>query len=381
MVDAKNWRVEIIISISIGLILVKDYFISVIGIHTEIVGIGLLLALNFIKTFKSGVVALPSSSRMVAPILAVAWLGSSLIGFEFNKSSYYAAFVVANLILALQPEKMFVFIRYLMIFNVGIQAFESITGNFLYVYVDDEYEYDEKMLSTNDGALRAKGLWGSPLNAIGITMSLALMNPANKLMWLVVCMASVLGQGRLGLGVGFLSLFLLVFFDKTSKEAKKKSLNILFLILAILLSLAAVINFGTEESIQRMLEAGSSENSQNVSRLLLWGQSIIEISKFGVLEHLFGRYGYIKALQGATESDWLRIWLDNGLIFLFVVFFLALRLIFKEIKSKSIMGVYSAIALILLMAVYPHAQSLPNGILVWIFLLQSMADKINYIKK
>jgi hypothetical protein len=133
--------------------------------------------------------------------------------------------------------------------------------------------------------------------------------------------------------------------------------------------LTAFAIFGTQDSIDRMLEAGSADNSQNVSRLLFWGQSINEIMKFDLISHTFGQFGYIKALQGGTESDWLRIWLDNGIICLLAYLIPVLHGLGSQFRQRNWAECYAYGATLFVMMVYPHAQSLPNGILVWLLLL------------
>lgn len=360
----------VLLTVSSVAIFFKDYFITVFGAHTEILGIAILLACA-VQTILRGQRNGQIEARVLysCVVLALAWVGSLTVNSTLNSSSYYAAFFVAMAIVVIKPKKFLGMMTVLMSINTALQLYEAISGSFLFAYVDDEFEYDEKMLSTNDGALRVKGFFASPLNAIGIEMSLALMRPRSNYSWILLCVSSTLGQGRLGLIVGLIGLFVNVLTNRPKASAMNGKLSILLPIVSIIGVVALTLAFGTEESIKRMLEAGSADNSQNVSRLLYWGQSLIEISNLTPAAHLFGKFGYIKALQGGTESDWLRIWLDNGLLCLFVYFVPLVYGLVSSVRTRLWPEAYSFAATLFIMAVYPHAQSLPNGILVWLLIL------------
>lgn len=366
---------EFLVSVSSLLIFPKDYFISVIGVRTEIIGMAVIIFFGLRSAVKNNYGGFPPHTFIVSLLVVISWVGSVLANslmnstVVINSSSYYASFCIALSILSIKPKKMENWMIGMMAFNILLQFVEAVTGEFIYSYSDEDYVYDEKILSTDDGALRVKGLWASPLNAIGIMMSLAFMKPKSPVLWFMVCLSSALGQGRLGLGVGILGLLLILFFANKNDEKNLGAIKkITFLLLSAVSIVGVILFFGTESSVQRLLEASSSDNSQNVSRLLFWGQSINEISKYNLIEHLFGKFGYIKALQGGTESDWLRVWLDNGIICLAAYLLLAFNRLYKSISRRDVMDSYAVVATIFVMAVYPHAQSLANGILVWIFL-------------
>ena len=223
----------------------------------------------------------------------------------------------------------------LMTVNTALQFYEAVSGHFIYAYVDAEYEYDEKMLSAGEGALRVKGLFAGPLSAISIVMSLALLRPSSIFNWTLLCVSSALGQGRLGLGVGVAGLIVSTLVGEAGRVTVfRRVLNLIVLLLSLSSVVAVLVLFGTDDSIQRILEAASSNNSQNQGRLYFWARSINEIINYDLLSHLFGRFGYIKAQQGTTESDWFRIWLDNG-IFCLLVYIVLLLVSFSRVMARA----------------------------------------------
>jgi hypothetical protein len=359
---------EVIVALAAMLIFPKDYFITILGIHTEVLGIALLtICAMYIFLTKKQSGSFSPAVIVIFLFMAISWFGSLLWNGALNSSSYFASFYVALLLLIIRPRNFLLVMTLLMTVNTVLQLYESSTGDFLFAYEDDDFVYDEKMLSTADGALRAKGLWGSPLNAIGIVMSLAFLKPRSVYLWCLLCLSSTLGQGRLGLAVGVLGLLISIVSDDRQKS--RKYLNIVLGVGALLGIAIFIILFGTDDSIQRLMEAGSTDNSQNISRLYYWGQSIIEIMNFDIFSHLYGRFGYIKALQGGTESDWLRIWLDNGLFCVFAYLIPLISKFFMSMRGKRWPESYAYIATFFVMTVYPHAQSMPNGTLVWLLLL------------
>ena len=362
---------ELLVGLAATLIFPKDFFISVLELHTEIIGIAILAVLAIHTAIASSAVKLSTAVVTVGAALSFAWLGSVLSNGALNTSSYYASFVVALLIGVIRPRRFLDVMLFLMIVNTGLQLFEALSGEFIFTYQDEDYDYDEAMLSTSDGGLRVKGLFGSPLTPISILMSLAFLRPRSSLVWLVLCLASALGQGRLGLAIGSLGLVLSLASGGQASRVGIRARNFAFAFLGLVCVVGTVMFFGTEGSIQRMLEAGSADNSQNISRLEFWATSIIAIGNFDYIEHLFGRFGFIKALQGGTESDWLRIWLDNGLICVLAYAVPLLWGIVRSVRAGMWLEMYSFLGTTVVMAVYPHAQSMPNGTLVWMLLLGS----------
>jgi len=371
---------DLVVLVSLFLILAKDYFLMTVGLRVEWIGIAMLLGQAAMRHLE-GRQTRAASLRMVfvSTFVFVSWLGSSIVSNTVNSSSYYAAFVVALAVLRIQPRRFVLSLTIIVALNTLLQLLEAITGDFLFSYVDDEFEYDEKMLSTDDGSLRTKGLYGSPLNAISVAMSLCFLAPRSKINWVILCAASMLGQGRLGLGVGLLGLLVANLKSRTGNSESSSSPNVsrgkgrlialLYLGGTALIVVGWAMFFGTDSAIERMLEAASANNSQNLSRLEFWTSSIVELMNYDLISLIFGRFGYIKALQGGTESDWLRMWLDNGVFFLGTVLFLVFSRLARALGTKDWSNFYASAICIFVMTVYPHAQSFPNGLLTWIFLL------------
>jgi|GEM_PF-5166077 len=355
-----------------ALIFFKDYFIMTIGVRVEIIGIAIILVLAIFSARKIGYFTALRGWHylLVLFVLFVALISSTNSGV-INSSSYFASFVVATLLVIVRPRYFLKSMTILMSLNFLIQLIEVITGQFLFVYVDDEYEYDEKMLSVGDDSFRAKGLFGSPLNAISIALSLAFLNPRYIYGWVLLILSSSLGQGRLGMSVGFVGLLVALLNQanaSTSVRVQKIVIGVLSIAGAVFLSIV----FGSEESIDRLLSAASPENSQNVSRLLIWGVAISQLLDYDLVSHLFGNYGLIKRVIGGTESDWLRLWLDNGLFF-FLLYFVPLVIGMVRNFNQRRWPEFSAYGLLIfVMAVYPHGQSMPNGTLLWLTILVTL---------
>lgn len=362
---------EALVAIIAILIFAKDYFFTFFNFRSEIIGIGLLFLLAFcFLLLKRLPITLRLSRFFIFLLLLFAWTGSTLLNGSPNTSSYYASFVIALLIGIIQPRN---FLRLMIVFmtiNVALQIYEILSGKFIYSHVINGVELDEKFLSVDDKALRVKGLFPTVLNAISITISLALLMPRSIYPWFLLIVTSALGQGRLGLGMGVLGLIVLNLVGNSERMTISRRIrNFIFLLVSLSVILVIFLIFGSDASIQRMLEAASLENSQNQSRLYFWSRSLTEILNYDLMSHLFGRFGYIKALEGGTESDWFRIWLDNG-VFCVLAYLIPLLIgILRKLNARLWPEAFAFLALTFVMAVYPHAQSMPNGILVWMMLL------------
>lgn len=344
----------------------KDFFIMRIGVHAEVLGI---LILTFTALFslkeRRGTMFLAYWHSLYVLVIAIVAIISSLNSGVANVSSYFASFVVASLVVITRPKYFLRSMTILMSINLIVQLIEVMSGQFLFVYVDTEYEYDEKMLGVGDGSFRAKGFFGSPLNAISVSMSLAFLNPRSIYNWTILIFSSSLGQGRLGLFVGFFGLVIsLINKEGSSSKRKLQRIFVGFLVIAVAIFLS--VFFGSAESIDRLLSAGSSENSQNLNRLLVWNVALNELLKYDFLSIIFGRYGYIKSVIGGAESDWFRLWLDNGFIFLLFYFISLVGGLWRSMRRKFWPEMFAYFLLIFVMSVYPHAQSMPNGTLTWL---------------
>lgn len=372
MMDNRNAVIEkcfdMLVFVALILILAKDYFSVISGVRTELIGIFLLTVGAGYRAFTVSSFILDVRLVIMSGLILISWAGSLLTTYVgvISTSSYFAAFVTAILIYIIRPRNISTSLSIIVFLNLLIQLYESISGTLLFVYeVEGVDQYDEIGLSSSDGSMRTKGIFVSPLNAVSIAMTNAFLSPKSPLKWLLLTACSLLAQGRLGLAVGVAGMVVSTLF-------RRKSTNIRHLLLYVAGFVFIIIGwaafFGTEASIQRIFEAGSSENSQNSSRLYFWGRSLEELGNYDLASFLFGRFGYIKMLEGGTESDWLRILLDNG-IFCLVAFLIPLLIgIASAVRSKNWILLFSISTCAIVMAVFPQAQSLPNGILTWLFL-------------
>jgi hypothetical protein len=361
------------VAVALCLILAKDYFWILSGLRLEWIGIALLFAaFAYIGFAKGNPVRLQAAHLIVAILVLTSWIGSSIVVSTPNGSSYYAAFVIASLISGIRPAHLNKTLTAIVACNAVVQLIEFLADQFLFAYIDDENLYDEETLAVGDGTLRAKGFFASPLNAISVTMSVAFLNPRSPINWFLVTVTSILGQGRLGLGVGSIGLILCLAAGMKGAGRHRK-MAFLYFVGAIAMLFVWATYLASEDALQRMLEATSADNSQNLSRLYFWGRAMEELLDYPSINLLFGRPGYIKALEGGTESDWLRIWLDNGLLCVLGFLVPLLMTMIRSIANRQPMGIYAAIACLFVMAVFPHAQSMPNGTLTWLFLFGAVS--------
>lgn len=363
------------VALASALIFFKDFFIMVAGVHSEWIGIFMLACMAIYALFQNKrdfTLSLPHTLLILGTAL-IAGLSSLNTG-AVNSSSYFASFFIATCIVVIGPQYFVKSLTLLMTLNFTIQIGEVLSGQFLFVYVDEEYEYDEKMLGVGEDSFRAKGFFPSPLNAISVAMSLAFLNPRSTYNWILLILSSSLGQGRLGLGVGTLGLLACLMQSKVNSPSQTmdRFKNVAIALATLVAAGALSVIFGSEESISRLLGAASSENSQNVSRLLIWGVSIDELLDYDPLSLLVGRFGHIKSVIGGTESDWLRLWLDNGLIFMMFYLVPLLMGAWRSLTQRHWPEAVAYLALMFVMAVYPHGQSMPNGTLVWLTILVTL---------
>jgi hypothetical protein len=353
-----------------ALIFFKDYFITTLGVRVEFIGIAAILIFALLNGWRVGYARIITDWHYMLLLAVIPFIAaiSSVNSDGINSSSYFASFVVATLIIMAGSQNFLRNLRFLMWMNFALQLYEVLLGQFIFVYVDEDYEYDEKMLSVGDDSFRAKGLFSSPLNAISVALSLAILQPRAVSGWALLILTSSLGQGRLGLGIGFVGLLVALLGQRSNSVGARMQrliIGVASVVAAVLLS----VIFGSDESIERLLSAASTDNSQNLSRFIIWGVSIGQLLEYDVISHLFGNYGLIKRLVGSAESDWLRLWLDNGLIFMLLYLVPLLLGTVRSARQRRWPEAGAYVLLIFAMMVYPHGQSMPNGTLLWLTVL------------
>ena len=314
---------------------------------------------------------LNSNSIKFFYLIICLWFFSTIHSLNFtdlyiNESSYFAAYLVAYLLIIINPQRISRPLYFIVAINLIFQIYEAFSTNLIFVYpIDGPDQYDESGLSMSDGSIRAKGFFVSPLGAVSVAMSSAILFPKSPHRWIVLLMTSLLSQGRLGLIVGFIGILV----SGGLTDRKNLSKLFVYILFSSFFVLTWYFLFSSTMAVERFFEFSSAQNTQNISRLYFWKNSFNELLHYDLMSFLFGKYGFIKQELGYTECDWLRITLDNG-FFCTLAFLIPLfNGLIKAVAKKDYILIFSVVTCFSVMMVFPLAQSFPNGILVCVFLL------------
>lgn len=312
-----------------------------------------------------------NSLLWLAPLIPV-WIISSIAAERVNFSNYYVAIPLALMILHLNPR---LFIRLVIMAFLGsllMQVVEYQTKAYFFSSIDSEgEELDAEFFGGSLGVLRAKGLSQGPLSAVALALWVSFFASRNvAAVFLLICCA-FLASGRLGMTIG---ICLLVYRTFISKSLSIKSRLAVLLLSSVLAALAGFLLASDSARYMFMASAFDVSNDQTTLRFVFWLSSIDLFLNYGWLNKLFGDYGLVINVLGATENDMLRILLDNGLMgflpYCVATFWMMSRAIVN--RDSDTIGVL--LLLLVATTLFPFLQSLPSTLLFWVYFFSRELD-------
>ncbi len=213
---------------------------------------------------------------------------------------------------------------------------------------------DAEFFSGVADVFRAKGMFQGPLSAVAYYILMILLIPGLRAPALAL-VGSILAYGRLGIIVSSTLLANQVF--------ASSGIIIRFLMIACLpVLIFALISFYLGGSF--FLSAFDFSSSANVARLYYWSESIRVFSEYPLLRLLIGDLGYARSIDLFTESDFLRLLLDCGLVG-FSLYMITLWKFFVLLYRERKFGVVVFVVMVLCMNVFPFIQSLYGTVTFW----------------
>lgn len=269
-------------------------------------------------------------------------------------------------------------IRIVVIFTLIVCAFvalyEVATQRFVFYYVIDGVVLDEKHFLGASDAFRAKGLFAGPTAASAFAIVAIMLSGRSVVVPVVAIALCALTSSRSTIlfGAVFLVCALL-----TGNKAERRAASLGFFLVAVLAIAAVQIGILGSNTVLRILNIFSSQDSGNVSRFYYWALSVdLYFFKYTTIEQLFGdpRATY-RIFQSSAENEYLQLFLDTGLVgFLMYAFAFARAGWFARVDRMEFGKLVGLIVVIFAVAMISQAG---NCILIWVFIWQHFMGLAN----
>jgi hypothetical protein len=371
-----------LVPIAFLLLVTKDLLASYDFQSSPLIIFAVFIGAAAIKTALNGRVV--AVSRMIPPTVffgmlfcTFACLAHSYLTIgKINGSNYIWSFWIALIFSAAGSGWILRMILLLPFVNLVLQFYESQTGEVLYQTIS---RFDDLIIGTDEwsiglGVLRTKGLFQGPLHVVTVSILAILLSPKFFPIRFVMFMCTFLGAARLGLVASF--ALCLEWFIRRIQQHSYKVLSMLVLVLGCFLLLlpeqylpSALINADRYRFISILFDF--NENESNSFRAETWLFAIKFYLNYDCLSMLFGKFNEVRysfgdiGQGGGTESDWLLMLVDNGIIGL-LVYLVAFVNFFKLLSRHSPDRVPVLIVLFIVMNLFPSLSFLVGALEFWL---------------
>ena len=355
-------------NISTVLIYIALFMKDVLSQHIGVLVISLVLGAGLVSglismVFRFKVLANFSIATTLFFALLI-WIVTIFFTQSVNLSPYYLAIPVAYILINQNLKLFFILLSLHLIASILIQAFEYVNGYYVFTYIaNDETVLNAKLFGGHAEIIRSKGLFQGPLSAVAFALWMAIFSRMENRVTIMLFISTFFASGRLGMLVA--TIFLLInFLSNKNKFSYQKLMSSLL----VISSLMVIILASSQTRLDFILSALDFGSSQNLSRFALWAQSLSIYMEYTAMQMLFGGYEFMSESYLPTENDFLGIMLNGGL-FLLLIYLSGLFYIIKYFAFKyDIKHTLIPFVIILLMFIFPFIQSLPMGVLFWVFI-------------
>lgn len=340
------------------------YFASVFGIDLKKYGTLLFLGLSIFEIKQ--VFAMPKSTNIIV-LSAILLL---ILSFPFWDSGYnaysYIGIVIAYIGFSVAGKQIIELLKYILILSVILAIYEYLSNAYLFeshftnVATNESVTIDEKYSAGSYGVFRSKSIFYGPLSFGVFLIGMATLFPQKMWVLILGMLGAFVANSRLAEVV--ISLFLLRYLIKYSGNNRKYIVG--FVILGLLIFSTVNIDFeNISVSLERTMDVFSFSDSSNSARMYYWQSAVSLFSDYGVSNLLLGNSGKFNMSFGnSTESGWLSLLVDNGIIgFLFYLIVL-IRVYILNRNNKEIQFSIIIIAFVMLVITY-HLSATSNFIL------------------
>lgn len=360
--------------LGLTLLVLGVFFCILIGLQTG----KIILAVLSVPGFLSIIVV---SSFLSSNIYSYLTLG------RINSSPLFISFFLAIILFAANRRASLWVLLAIPPVNLLLQIWENLCGELLFptIVVFDDFTVASEDWKIGDDEIRTKGLFQGPLHIVSMCLLALIVAPHSLLLRFLMLGAAYLSGARLGLLISLILLSL--YFASSSHDRALIRLNTL-LKLFVALSCTVVIIFIltylgwiSSERIKFISFAFDfTNNDSNLNRVAVWLFSLEMYLNYDIFGMLFGKFDEIRHIfeHGSTESDWLRLFVDNGLLGPLIYLIAFCDLMRRASREKDSARLVCLIALFLAMHLFPAIGWLAGATGFWIIYLHQINSDLFY---
>lgn len=363
--------------LSFAAIYLKDVFSGSVSVTIAGVTLGAALLGGMVSNLGNGsdqIFKLPNTILIAVAAASAMSFMSLVTSGAINTSPYYVGIFAAAIIGPLAPRLLLRLLLGFLLLNILIQATEYFSQQYFFVYeAADGVMLDEKFFGGLAEVFRAKGTFQGPLSTVAFAVWVALLYRGSAGVVVALFLCAFLASGRLGMLTSLMLLTVRLGLPKKLGHSSPRS--VLLIGLATAATLLFVMVFSDEARLAFIASALDSDSDQNEARAYFWLTSLLHYFSFSPVEILVGRFGYIATAEGGTENDFLRLLLDCGLAGFMIYAGTLIALFLKAYREHDIDGMINVGLIVLLMNLFPFAQSLGSTILFWTYAMFNLSSQ------
>lgn len=325
------------------------------------------------------------SVAIVCSFIASSIYSLIIIG-RINSSPFYISFFLALILFSANRRVILIILLMIPIINFFLQSWETFTGELFFptIVAIHDITLNSEGWKIGEDEIRTKGLFQGPLHIVSMCLLALIASPYSLSLRLIMLCVTYLSGARLGL---LISLILIMIYFASGAHTRSllrfKFLLYFFTVCAgalFLISIFILLGFLSNERVLFMLYAFDfTSNASNLNRIVVWLFSLQAFLSYDAYGIFFGKFDEIRYLteHGSTESDWLRLLVDNGLLGMLVYLIAVLDFIRRILKQNDSAKLVCLIALIISMFIFPSIGWLAGATGFWIiYFFQVNGDRI-----
>lgn len=276
-------------------------------------------------------------------------------------------------------------LKLLVILQFCCLCIEFVTGRYLYADVETGFILNEQRKDDykdlTDSAFKTTGFRGKGLFQGTLVSSTFVINTSfiflGNVKWqLIILLMAGMTNGRLAIIIAFVSL--VVGALVSGWVSKRNVLSALVTVIVITMFSSMYILFQSEDAIANIGKVFDMKSSANASRLIAFAIGVAEYHRYGFVDKLIGRSGYIYTVNpSGAESEWINHLLNIGLFGTLLYAWLPVSLLYRSIRLKKVDLFVICFLSIVSLLVYRHTAGPMRGVLFWyLFFYMSETDGV-----
>ena len=318
-----------------------------------------------------------SESQVIRLILGVFFIELISISNWYdgiNHYSYTGLLFVYCAIVEFERDEVISFIQVLALIAFGMAMYEFFSGAYLFENLIERngqsVQMNAKFVGGHSGVMRSKAFFYGPLDYGNFIIMASLFLRRNIRFLIILLISGFMASARLAMTINIAIIIIFNF-----REIFKTQFVLVLMSISMMSSLIFTDQIAT--SLTRFVSAFSMEDSGNLGRLFYWLSAIELFMEYDVLDVLVGTNGlYNSRFGNSTESGWLSLLVDNGIVGILIYILIFIRYLFGGFAREKIWIVsFLGVA----MTTQTFHLGMSTNLLLGLFLL--MPDSSSKIKK